>query len=64
MKLNQVAYHFILCGGLMPHLKGIFYMDAEDVFDYWDNVGTYIIEKKEKGIKLINRLKEKFIHLF
>lgn len=41
-----------------PHLKGIFYMPAQEVFEYWDKVGDLherkqregdLLEKQEKG---------------
>lgn len=41
-----------------PHLKGIFYMPAQEVFEYWDHVGTSherkeregdLLDKQEKG---------------
>ncbi len=35
-----------------PHLKGIFFMDAKDVFNYWDNVGTLHEREKRKGDEL------------
>ena len=42
-----------------PHLKGIFYMNAEDVFDYWDNVGTLHNRKEREGDKIAKQIKGK-----
>ena len=35
-----------------PHLKGIFYMNSKEVFDYWDNVDTLHIREARKGDEL------------
>lgn len=35
-----------------PHLKGIFYMPAEDVYDYWDNVGNLHEREQREGDKI------------
>jgi hypothetical protein len=32
-----------------PHLKGIFYMNADEVFDYWDKVGTLHERPEREG---------------
>jgi len=32
-----------------PHLKGIFYMESSEVFDYWDNVGDLHNREKRDG---------------
>lgn len=37
-----------------PHLKGLFYMHAQDVFKYWDNVGN-LHERKEREGDLIDK---------
>lgn len=42
-----------------PHLKGIFYMNAEDVFDYWDNVETLYDRKERDGDKISKQIKGK-----
>ena len=42
-----------------PHLKGIFYMNAEDVFDYWDNVGTLHNREEREGDKIAKQIKGK-----
>ena len=42
-----------------PHLKGIFYMNAEDVFDYWDNVGTLHNRNEREGDKIAKQIKGK-----
>jgi len=42
-----------------PHLKGIFYMNADNVYDYWDNVGTLHTRELREGDKISNQIKEK-----
>ncbi len=37
-----------------PHLKGLFYMSAKDVFEYWDEVGD-LHERKEREGDLIDK---------
>lgn len=37
-----------------PHLKGLFYMAAQDVFNYWDNVGD-LHERKEREGDLLDK---------
>jgi len=37
-----------------PHLKGIFYMPAKDVFEYWDKVGN-LHERKEREGDLLDK---------
>ncbi len=42
-----------------PHLKGIFYMDAKDVFEYWDNVGTLHEREERDGDEIAEQVKGK-----
>jgi hypothetical protein len=35
-----------------PHIKGIFYMPAKKVFDYWDKIGTSYSRKEREGDKI------------
>lgn len=42
-----------------PHLKGIFYMNAEEVFEYWDNVGTLHNREERDGDKITKQIKGK-----
>ena len=42
-----------------PHLKGIFYMNSVEVFQYWDNVGTLHEREEREGDKLANQIKGK-----
>lgn len=42
-----------------PHLKGIFYMNADEVYDYWDKVGTLHIREMREGDKIDSQVKEK-----
>ena len=42
-----------------PHLKGIFYMNAEEVFEYWDNVGTLHNRQEREGDKIAKQIKGK-----
>ncbi len=34
-----------------PCVKGIFFMDAKDIFDYWDKIGTSHTRKEREGDK-------------
>jgi len=42
-----------------PHLKGIFYMNADDVFEYWDEVGTLHEREAREGDKIASQIKGK-----
>lgn len=42
-----------------PHLKGIFYMNSKEVFEYWDNVGTLHEREEREGDKLATQVKGK-----
>ncbi len=42
-----------------PHLKGVFYMNAIDVFNYWDNVGEVFERDKREGDYIDNQTKGK-----
>lgn len=42
-----------------PHLKGIFFMNADDVYSYWDKVGTLHIREAREGDDLNSQIREK-----
>ncbi len=42
-----------------PHLKGIFYMDACDVFEYWDNVGDLHEREEREGDSISEQVRGK-----
>lgn len=42
-----------------PHLKGIFYMEASDVFEYWDNVGNLHERSQREGDIIAEQVKGK-----
>jgi hypothetical protein len=42
-----------------PHLKGIFYMPAEEVFDYYDHVGTLHEREEREGDQTSKQIKGK-----
>jgi hypothetical protein len=42
-----------------PHLKGIFYMEASEVFDFWDNVGTLHEREERDGDSISEQIKGK-----
>ncbi len=42
-----------------PHIKGIFYMSAERVFEYWDKSGTSHARKEREGDKIDKQEKGK-----
>ena len=42
-----------------PHIKGIFYMNADEVYNYWDNVGTLHERESREGDKIVNQIKGK-----
>ncbi len=42
-----------------PHLKGIFYMKAEDVFNYWENVGTIHERETRDGDVIADQIRSK-----
>ncbi len=42
-----------------PHVKGIFYMGAKEVFEYWDKVGISHTRKENKGDKTAKQEKGK-----
>lgn len=42
-----------------PHIKGIFYMSADDVYEYWDKVGTLHEREAREGDKIASQIKGK-----
>lgn len=42
-----------------PHLKGIFFMPAEEVFDYWDKVDTLHERQEREGDKIAEQIRGK-----
>lgn len=42
-----------------PHLKGIFYMKSQDVFDYWDKVGNLHERAEREGDKIASQIRSK-----
>jgi len=42
-----------------PHLKGVFYMNAKDVFEYWDNVGTIHERESREGDAIAEQIRGK-----
>ena len=42
-----------------PHLKGIFYMEASEVFDFWDNVGNLHEREEREGDIIAEQVKGK-----
>ncbi|WP_046745347.1 hypothetical protein [Kordia zhangzhouensis] len=58
IKSKGVPFYFVWWFDA-PHLKGIFFMNAEEVFDYWDNVGTLHNREEREGDKIANQIKGK-----
>ncbi|MDC1465850.1 hypothetical protein N8387_09265 [Polaribacter sp.] len=42
-----------------PHLKGIFFMNADDVYEYWDQVGTLHEREAREGDQIAKQIKGK-----
>ena len=42
-----------------PHLKGIFFMNADDVYEYWDQVGTLHKREAREGDQIAKQIKGK-----
>ncbi len=58
LKQSGVAFYYVWWYDA-PHLKGVFYMNALDVFDYWDKVGTLHEREKREGDKIAKQTKGK-----
>lgn len=46
-----------------PHIKGIFFMEAGEIFSYWDEVGTSHERKEREGDKIDKQVKGKIYPL-